>query len=220
MSCFRVASLTAIVVGTLLLRAAPAQDHVVVPGQAAQAPFSYALGKTKLSEAVDHWRASGAKILRAGHLALGSGSGADGLSKTSADKVVLVDVDGIDFEGIENARFGFYEQTLYLIQATLSPGPLNQKTELKYDKEQLASLEKSLRQKYGRPNEELRSMYVSKSDSPDVIIWDVDGNSLRFVSNAMNASLSLSNEQTEAKIREYRKQLCKTINTKGHITCW
>ena len=63
-------------------------------------------------------------------------------------------------------------------------------------------------------------MLVGSADSPDIIVWKVDGNSLRLVLNVMNAGLSLVDEKTEAAVREYRKQYCKTVNTKGHIICW
>ena len=72
-------------------------------------------------EARAYWGQNGMKIVGAGHLALGGGSGMDGAAKVSAEKVLLVDVSGIDFEGFSNARFGFYDNTLYRIQATLTP---------------------------------------------------------------------------------------------------
>jgi hypothetical protein len=183
------------------------------------APFQYVLGRTTLSEAVSYWRASGARILRSGHLALGTGSGLDGVGKTSADKVVLVDLAGIDFEGIPSARFGFYEERLYLIQATLKPGLLSSKTDLAYDTEQMKALEQRLRKEYGRPLEQ-RSGLMKKSEPADVLSWNVGGNSLRFVSNPLNGSLVLTNEQTQANIRRYVKEYCKTVNTPGHIICW
>ena len=164
-------SLLAIVLAGLCLRGAIAQGETDAPRQT----FNYVLGKTKLPDAVAYWRASGAKILGAGHLALGTGSGVDGLSKTSADKVTLVDVTGIDFEGIASARFGFYDKERYVIQARLVPGLLDSKSNVNYDKEQLASLEKRLRQKYGPPKQQLRSLAAKGRDSPDVFIWNIDG---------------------------------------------
>ena len=69
--------------------------------------FVYRLGRTTLEEARAYWAQNGMKIVGAGHLALGGGSGMDGAARVSAEKVLLVDVSGIDFEGISNARFGF-----------------------------------------------------------------------------------------------------------------
>jgi hypothetical protein len=199
----------------LVLSAVSAQHVFAQAG-----PFEYALGRTTLSEARDHWRASGAQILRAGHLALGTGSGIDGRSQTSAEKVLLVDMAGIDFEGITSARFCFYDEKLYRIQASLRPGLLQAKRDLLYDQEQLRALESRLRQKYGRPAEEHRSPFIKKTDGPDVLLWKVDGNSLQFVSNLVNGGLVLTNEPTEVSIKKYVKEYCKTVNTKERIVCW
>jgi hypothetical protein len=185
-----------------------------------QSPFGYVLGRTTLAEAVSYWRASGAHVLRAGHMALGTGKGMEGVSKTTAEKVLLVDTAGIDFEGITSARFGFYEEKLYRIQARLRPGLLDAKTDVTYDEEQMKALEARLRHEYGNPNEQLRSPFIKKGDKPDVLTWKVDGNSLHFVSNLATGSLVLTNEETEARIRDYVKEYCKTVNTKGHIICW
>lgn len=193
--------------------AAAAADPVSSP------PFRYELGRTTLAEARSHWQSSGAHVLRAGHLALGTGSGLDGVGKTSAEKILLVDVTGIDFEGIPSARFGFYEERLYLIQASLRPGLLNAKTDLLYDGEQMRALEARLRQEHGRPLEQ-RSGFGRKSDPADVLSWKIDGNSLRFVSNPVSGSLVLTNEETQASIRKYVKEYCRTVNTPGHIICW
>jgi len=206
--------------GALWTQQIPAQAEPEARVQAGKAAFRYVLGQTTLSEAMNYWRASGAHVLRAGHLALGTGSGMDGVGKTSAEKVVLADIAGIDFEGITSARFAFYEQKLYRIQALLRPGLLNAKTDITYDDAQLTALEGRLRREYGPPGEQRRSLFVKKSDAPDVLSWKVDGNSLRFVSNPVNGSLILSNEETEASIRKYVKEYCKTVNTPGHIICW
>ena len=74
--------------------------------------FVYRLGRTKLDEARAYWSQNGMKIVGSGHLALGGGSGMDGAGRVAAEKVLLVDVSGVDFEGISNARFGFYNNTL------------------------------------------------------------------------------------------------------------
>jgi hypothetical protein len=152
-------------------------------------------------------------------MALGSGSGADQVSKLSFDRVVLVDVAGIDFEGLTSARFGFYEDKLYRIQATFGlPGLM--RNDLPNTKEQVKALEARLRQKYGKPAEEHRSMLVGKNEGPDILIWKLSAGTLQFNSNLLNGSLVLFSEDAETTIREQAKEYCKTVNTPGHITCW
>jgi len=207
------------ILAAFCLRDALAQTDSTVASQTTRPQFHYELGRTTLEEAVSYWRGSGAHILRAGHLALGTGSGLDGVGKTSAEKVMLVDVAGVDFEGIPSARFGFYEKKLYLVQASLRPGLLSAKTDLRYDGDQMRALEARLRQEHGPPVEQ-RSALVKKGEPADLLSWKVDGNSLRFVSNPMSASLVLTNEDTQASIRKYVKEYCKTVNTPGHIICW
>jgi hypothetical protein len=216
----RIAASWTLLLSALCAQQVLAQTAPAVSNHASQAPFNYVLGQTTLPEAVSYWRASGAHILRAGHLALGTGKGIDGVSKTSADKVMLVDVAGIDFEGITSARFGFFEEKLYRIQAMLRPGLLNAKTDLTYDKGQLTTLEARLRQKYGQPIQQERSLFVKKNEGADLLTWTVNGGSLRLVSNLVNGSLILTNDATEASIHKYVKEYCKTVNTPGHIVCW
>ena len=182
--------------------------------------FQYVIGQTTLSQATAYWRANGAHVLGAGHMALGTGKGIDGLGKTSAEKVILVDVADIDFEGISSARFGFYENKLYRIQATLRPGLLSAKTNVTYTEGQLSALEGRLRSEHGQPTQHQRSLFAKKGAGDDVLTWKVDGNSLLFASNMVNGSLILTNEDTEASIRKYVKEYCKTVNTPGHIICW
>ena len=182
--------------------------------------FQYVIGQTTLSQATAFWRANGARVLGAGHMALGTGKGIDGVSKTSAEKVILVDVADIDFEGISVARFGFYENKLYRIQATLRPGLFNAKTSVSYTEGQLSALEGRLRSEHGQPTQHQRSAFAKKGAGDDLLTWKVDGNSLLFVSNMINGSLVLTNEDTEASIRKYVKEYCKTVNTPGHIVCW
>jgi hypothetical protein len=134
--------------GTALLTAALAgttsnlaQDGGPTAQSAApNAGFVYRLGHTTLDEARAYWSQNGMKIVGAGHLALGGGSGMDGAGRVSAEKVLLVDVSGVDFEGISNARFGFYDNTLYRIQATLTPISLKGSNTTHYTDEQMKAL--------------------------------------------------------------------------------
>jgi hypothetical protein len=205
----------------LIATPALAQSGSDAPAGAQGPPFAYTLLQTTLDEARQYWSQNGVHVLGAGHLAVGSGSGMDGLGKVSVDKVLLVDVAGVDFEGVTSARFGFYENKLYRIQAKLKPGlQRSNKAGLDYSADQLKELETRLRQKYGNPNEMQHTLYADKGQKNDLLVWRIDGNKLTFVSNTLDASLVLSNERTEAEIKKYIKEYCKTVNTQGHIVCW
>lgn len=181
--------------------------------------FVYQLGQTTLDAARAYWSQSGVKILRSGHMALGAGSGVDGLGKVSADKVLLVDVSGVDFEGLSTARFGFYENKLYRIQASLASA-LNGASSANYTPEQIKALGVQLRKKYGAPSGQARTLYAGKTSAADVLTWTLPDGKLTLTNNPLNGSLILSNAKTEADIRAYVKAYCKTVNTKDRITCW
>jgi hypothetical protein len=134
--------------------------------------------------------------------------------------VLLVDVSGVDFEGISNARFGFYDNTLYRIQATLTPISLKGSTARSYTDEQMKALGIALRKKYGAPSREQRTLLADKKSGNDVLIWNLPTGKLTLTAIAINGSLILSDEKMEADVRTYIKGYCKSINTPGHIVCW
>jgi len=219
---------TSLLLGTALLTAALAgttSNLAQNGGPTAQsappnAGFVYRLGHTTLDEARAYWSQNGMKIVGAGHLALGGGSGMDGAGRVSAEKVLLVDVSGVDFEGISNARFGFYDNTLYRIQATLTPISLKGSSTTRYTDEQMKALGTALRKKYGPPSREQRALFADKKSGNDVLIWNLPAGKLTLTATAINGSLILSNEKMEADVKTYIKDYCKSINTPGHIVCW
>jgi hypothetical protein len=182
--------------------------------------FVYRLGHTTLGEARAYWSQNGMKIVGAGHMALGGGSGMDRAGRISAEKVLLVDVSGVDFEGISNVRFGFYDNTLYRIQATLTPISLKGSTARSYTDEQMKALGIALRKKYGAPSREQRTLFADKKSGNDLLIWNLPTGKLTLTAVAINGSLILSDEKLEADVRTYIKDYCKSINTPGHIVCW
>jgi hypothetical protein len=219
---------TSLLMGTALLSAAfigttsnLAQDSGSTAQSASpKVDFAYRLGHTTLDEARAHWSQNGMKVVGAGHMALGGGSGMDRVGKVSAEKVLLVDVSGVDFEGISNARFGFYDNMLYRIQATLTPILLKGSTTRSYTDEEMKALGIALRKKYGTPSREQRTMFADKKSGNDVLIWNLPTGKLTLTAIAINGSLILSDEKMEADVRGYIKSYCKTINTPGHIVCW
>jgi hypothetical protein len=219
---------TSLLLGTALLSAALAgttsnlaQDGVSTAQSApSHMDFVYRLGHTTLDEARAYWSQNGMKIVGAGHLALGGGSGMDGAGKVSAEKVLLVDVSGVDFEGISNARFGFYDNTLYRIQAALTPISRKGSTTRSYTDEEMKALSIVLRKKYGAPSREQRTMLADKKSGNDVLIWNLPTGKLTLTAIAINGSLILSDEKMEADVRTYIKGYCKSINAPGHVVCW
>lgn len=192
------------------------------PLQASTAPgpaFNYQLGETTLDAARIYWSQNGMKILRAGHMALGTGSGVEGQGKVTAEKVLLVDVAGVDFEGLTTARFGFFDNRLYRIQASLA-SVLNSAMSANLSEDQLKALAARLRAKYGKPGQELRTLMADKASGPDVLVWTLPDGKLTLNANVINGSLILSNQKMETDIKTYVKAYCETVNTPGHITCW
>jgi len=181
--------------------------------------FNYQLGETTLDAARAYWSQNGVKILRAGHMALGTGSGVEGKGKVAAEKVVLVDVAGVDFEGLTTARFGFFDNRLYRIQASLASA-LNSAMSANLSADQLKALTAKLKAKYGKPSQEIRTLMSDEASGPDVLVWTLPDGKLTLNTSAINASLILSNEKMETDIKAYVKAYCETVNTPGHITCW
>lgn len=208
--------------GAVTAAASFAQGNIISPDDTERSPFAYSLRHTSLDEAREYWSQNGMEILMSGHLALGTGKGQDGQSGVVAEKVTLVDVSGVDFEGISIARFGFYENRLYRIQARLRPALLKSesKSDHLYTDDQMKELEARLKRKYGKPKATQRTMYAGKGQEDDVMVWSVNGGTLIFTSNKRTGNLLLTNEETEVEIKKYIKAYCKTVNTKDRIVCW
>lgn len=183
-------------------------------------PIEYRLTRTTRDEAVAYWQASGARLIGRGYLALGSGSGVDNVAKAVDRDVELIDVSGVDFEGMNAARFVFNRGVLYSIQVDMA-SLLNQRSAvvMQYSAEEIEAVEKRLRSKYGKP-QQVNSILSGRGKKPDILIWKVDGNTLTFVSNSLNANVRLTHPGTEAEVRKRRKEVCKAFNTRDRIVCW
>jgi hypothetical protein len=181
-----------------------------VDGQAIKRP-DYSLRTTTLSEAIEYWHRRGMNTVQWGHLALGSGH-------VPADKIVLVDVVGADFEGMSYARFFFYDNKLYRIQAPFRWGPPFRVNEGTYSDNEISTLESDLTHKYGKAAL-YRSYLSTGGQKKDVMVWNIDGNSLKLLSNPTLGGLVYTNEGMEGDVKRYIKSYCKQFNTHGSI-CW
>lgn len=231
---FRLRSALSVLVLALLAMVGPAmaaeneakgEDEVLAEKQAEEqklvvVPLEYRLARTTREEAVAYWQASGASLIGRGYLALGTGSGGDNLAKALDRDVELVDVSGVDFEGMNTARFIFNKGVLYGIQADMA-SLLNQRSPvmMKYSAEEIDTVEKRLRSKYGKPRQ-INSILTGIGKKPDILIWKLGGSTLSFVSNSMNATVRLIHEKTEADVQKRRKEVCKEFNTRDRIICW
>lgn len=152
-------------------------------------------------------------------MALGTSSGIELKGKIAAEKVLLIDVSSTDFEGLTTARFGFFDNRLYRIQASLV-SVLNGAMSANLTDDQLKAFTAKLRAKYGKPSQELRTLLADSASGPDVLVWSLPNGKLTLNTNLINGSLILSNEKMEANIKTYIKEYCETVNTPGHIICW
>jgi hypothetical protein len=185
------------------------------------APMLLVPAKTTLAEAIQFWQERGMLILGRGHLALGSGSGVDNASEAFDKDVDLIDVDGVDFEGISLARFLFFKGSLYGIQSKLT-SPLfkdKQVQRLNFNSEKLDELRKNLLKKYGKPQETSRT-FMATGKKPDVFVWHLNGNRLVFSFGEAGASLVLMNQKIANAVEAHRKEVCKSFNTKERRICW
>jgi len=198
-----------------------AQSVSALPASEAAAPavnFSYVPGKTTEQQAMEYWQQSGAQVLGKGHLALGTGQGLDNVSQAYHKDVVLMDVQGVDFEGLPKARFVFYKGTLYSIQVRLRT--LLRKGETQpYTDEQVAQLRRRLEIKHGQPRERKKTLFADGKE-PDLLIWHLGGSTMRLQLSSMNTILVYGDPKIEQQVKKSIPSVCKEFNTKERIICW
>lgn len=191
---------------------------------AAQVPEGQDLrpGKTTLEEAQKTWDAANASSIGRGKLAIGGGSGLDGMSKVALDQVDLIDQRGVDFEGLPVARYAFVDGVLYAITAQLDRGLAGTRSEFKQlSADELEALQQELRRKYGKPSQVTKDMFAGKK--PNIFIWNLRENELILqLRPAMGSSLVLRNKALAQKVETYRKTECRkhrpNSKTGGSIT--
>lgn len=199
-----------------VLAAGPASIAHAAPSKPATrvvppVPSGFVLGKTTLAEAEAVWEADKSVIVGRAHAAIGAGSGLDKTSKLAADKIDLVDIQSVEFEGPRPARFAFFEGVLFSVQSVLKPFiQLKTAPVPELSDEQLHALEQALRQQYGPPSQALRDFAAGKK--PDVLVWNYGGDTLTISINAFNGSRLLYTNGARAKLAEkYKTKLCRSI---------
>lgn len=173
------------------------------------AASAFTVSKTTLAEARETWSACDARILSEGNLAIGGGSGKDGMSRVGLKQVLLVTVEGVDFEGLPIARYAFVDEVLYAVTAELQT-IVNQDSPFKLlTKDELAEFQKTLNRKYGKPRG-LMDLFGGVDKKPNIFIWDMRANELVFTKNTLQGSqLILQNKALAKKVQAYKKSECK-----------
>lgn len=115
-------ALTACCVPITTAAAQPAKKSSQAPTSPTPQPFDLVLGKATLASAQETWLREGAK-------AIGEGFGdakpsyvdndPDGVAN---ERVLIVDVKGLPVERLQSARFGFFDNTLYLVKYQFEAG--------------------------------------------------------------------------------------------------
>ena len=180
--------------------------------------FHYVPGKTTEQEAIEYWQQSGAQVLSKGHLALGTGKGVDNMSEAYHKDVDLMDVQGVDFEGLPKARFVFYKGTLYSIQVPLRISLRKGETQ-PYTDEQIAQLRRRLEVSHGQPRERQKTIFADGKE-PDLLIWHLGGPTLRLQTSSITAILVYADPKIEQQVKKSIPAVCKEFNTKERIICW
>lgn len=172
------------------------------------------ISKTTLAEARATWAACDASIVSAGNLAIGGGSGKDGMSQVGLEQVVLVTVAGVDFEGLPVVRYAFVDEVLYAISVQLRNTFSRDKPLFKkLSKDEISQLQQSLTNKYGKPRA-LKDMGAGKK--PNIFIWDLRDSELTLTNTIIPGyQVNLVHKALAKKVDAYRKAECKRHRQKG-----
>jgi hypothetical protein len=179
-------------------------------------PASPVPGKTTLAEAKTTWEANGATIVSSGKLAIGGGSGVDGMSQVQLDQVDLIDVMNIDFEGLPVARYAFVDGVLYAITSKLEKDLSQNHGAFKIlSREEQESLAKDLMRKYGPPSRTFQNFYAS-GKRPNVFVWTrKDSELVLQFKYGLGSTLSIRNNALAKKVEAYTKAECKKHRRTG-----
>lgn len=170
------------------------------------------IGKTTLSEAREMWMNSGAAVVSEGHLAIGGGNGVDGLSTVGLEQVLLLTVDGVEFESLPVARYAFVDEVLYAISAQLHNGTKRKMAFKDLSREEIADLQATLTRKYGKPRA-LKDLFASK---PNIFVWDRGSNDMVLTVQAISGdNLTVKNKMLAKKVEAYTKTECKKHRSKA-----
>jgi hypothetical protein len=177
------------------------------------AASAFVVSKTSLAEAREMWTSCNASTVSEGHLAIGGGSGKDGMSRVGLEQVLLVTVSGVDFEGLPVVRYAFVDEVLYAISAQVRKTVSNESPFKELTNDELSQLEQALTRKYGKPRG-LRDMGAGKK--PNLFLWDLRENEMSLSESILSGyHLTLRNKALAKKVDAYKKAECKLHRPKG-----
>lgn len=179
---------------------------------ATDAAHSLVLGRTSLDEAKQIWADGGAQVLHQGRLAVGAGSGVDGMATIAVDEVLLVDVGNTDFEGLPVVRYGFVDGILYSAQVRLRPvveGIDKNSVFRTVPDDEIKALERRLRRTYGPPTRSGSDVFGGKV--PTVFQWSLRDRDLVLTHGALlqGSQLSMTHKALSKKAKAYQKATCR-----------
>lgn len=182
----------------------PVQKAAGVP----QIPFGFTFGKTTLEDAGAAWNDNSSKILAKGYASFGAGSGVDYLGHARNDKLYMVDIASVDFEGTYNIRFSFFENKLYSISIKFTSLLQNKLPQDRiYKAEDVKNIEAALRSKYGPPARSGKDLLAGPQ--PNILAWEFSDNRL-LLYYGIDSQLSYYNIKISKAAEDYRKLLIKT----------
>jgi hypothetical protein len=89
---------------------------------AAPQPFELVMGKSTTTDAQAIWKREGGKVIGEGYGDAKPSSSDNDPDGVANRRIVLIDVQGLPLERLESARFGFFDNTLYLVQYMFEGG--------------------------------------------------------------------------------------------------
>jgi|GEM_PF-2694698 len=174
-------------------------------------PFGFVFGRTTKDEALATWAAAHVVITGGGHAGVGAGSGVDGQSTLSVDRIFLVDVQAVPFFGTRPARFAFLDNKLYSVQTVLSrtlPSNHRGDNSQNLSPEELNALQADLRKRFGAPTRTARDLMAGKE--PDIMEWKLDARTLVLTTGALpGATLTLTDPGLAKKAKQASDEVCK-----------
>lgn len=175
---------------------------------AAAPPFAYVLGKTTFHEAFIHWTRERLKVVDSGFLALDPvvAGRRDGYQGPMLEDVLLYDIQRPDFYDLRQARFFFFEKTLYKVMVPFWDTLARDFPH--YTDAEIRELEKRLVRQYGPPHERKRSFWA-RGKKPDVSIWHLKGNDLILITDRLWGGLTWVNPALQKQVDARRKDVCK-----------
>ena len=170
------------------------------------APFGLVVGRSTLEEAEAAWKEANARILSRGYGSIGPGL-MDGDSKMWTDRIVLVDVADVPFEGTRPVRFAFVEGRLYVLQTFLRamtkvPGT-NAQT---LTDDEVRALRQDIVARRGPPTRAQRDLFAGKA--PNLFEWQL-GSQVLSIHQGLGTVLAFVDPALLKRAKQVEDDACR-----------